>query len=114
MLHLEAEVHADVLHAGVDVGVEVHVADGGGAFEGSSEARHLETRHQLDCSVLQLTELLVQSTHCTCISLLSATTCQSITTGPDLAILLSPVRTPWVRLTWIYNIDIVDTRYYRY
>ena len=54
MLHLEAEVHADVLHAGVDVGVEVHVADGGGAFEGSSEARHLETRHQLDCSVLQL------------------------------------------------------------
>ena len=55
MLHLEAEVHADVLHAGVDVGVEVHVADGGGAFEGSSEARHLETRHQLDCPVLQIT-----------------------------------------------------------
>ena len=110
MLHLEAEVHADVLHAGVDVGVEVHVADGGGAFEGSSEARHLETRHQLDCAVLQLAAVQ----HCTCISLLFAAPCQSITTGPDLAILLSPVRTPWVRLTWIYNIDIVDTRYHRY
>ena len=95
MLHLEAEVHADVLHAGVDVGVEVHVADGGGAFEGGGEARHLQTRHQLHRSVLQLT------LHITCVSLLSAATCQSMTTGPDLAILLRPVSTPWVRLTWI-------------
>lgn len=32
-------------------------------------------------------------------NLTAPVSCQSMTTGPDLTILLRPVRTPWVRLT---------------
>ena len=105
MLHLEAEVHADVLHAGVDVGVEVHVADGGGAFEGSSEARHLETRHQLDCAVLQLAAVHV-SYH--------AAVCRPLPVHHDGPGPGDPAEPGEDALGEAHlDIDIVDTRYYR-